>query len=329
MTSSATAPDLPHRTVIRPWPVDRPAVRVFLFHHAGGTHHFFRDWAGLFPADWEVLLMEAPGRGSRAGHRCQDIGELAELLRREVHPLLDRPYGFFGHSMGALVCTELARRLRARGPGPRWLGLSAWSADRAAPDGRRTNRSLLPDPQLRSLVVAMGGTPPEILENDAMWRRFSPAIRDDFRLLDTTDPSLFAPVAGVPHSLFGGDDDATLPPEQLIALARSLAGAAPSPPRRPLLPAGAPPLRGPADHRGPRQGAAGRRPVTEGVLPPHAVGADTRCSPPGKACGSPGRPGPPGHPGNSSRISRRARTAASSTPASLDSPPSAASARIR
>ncbi|MFE3368032.1 thioesterase II family protein [Streptomyces sp. NPDC059173] len=202
--------------------MDRPAVRVFLFHHAGGTHHFFRDWAGLFPADWEILLMEAPGRGNRPEQRCRDIGELAERLHREIHPLLDRPYGFFGHSMGGLVCTETTRRLRAQGCGPRWVGLSAWGADRATMDGLWTNRSLLPDPQLRSLVLAMGGTSPEILKNDAIWRRFSPAIRDDLRLLDTTNPSLFAPVADVPHSLFGGEDDATLPPERLNALAQCL-----------------------------------------------------------------------------------------------------------
>lgn len=210
-------------TVNRPWPVEDPAVRLFLFHHAGGSHLFFRDWNGLFPADWDVVLMEAPGRGIGGG-RSEHAGDLHTLVRhfeQQMEPHLQVPYAFFGHSMGGLVATELARRLRASGgTGPCWLGLSAWAADEVRPGG--PGRHLLPDEELRSLLDAVGGTPAEILESPVLWRLFSPAIRDDFQLIDGCDPACHAPLEDLPQSLFGGEADALLPCDALVALAGRL-----------------------------------------------------------------------------------------------------------
>ncbi|MEV8309137.1 thioesterase domain-containing protein [Streptomyces flavidovirens] len=36
---------------------------LFVLHHAGGSPLPYRDWASRFPADRDVRLMEAPGRG--------------------------------------------------------------------------------------------------------------------------------------------------------------------------------------------------------------------------------------------------------------------------
>ena len=213
---------LVHRAVLRPWPVSRPRLRIFLFHHAGGSHHLYRDWGPLFPADWEVVLMEAPGRGVSPGRRgCADLGELTDLFAREIQPWTDRPYAFFGHSMGGLVCHELTRRLRSRGQqGPVWLGLSAWTADpRWRGANRGSGRHLLDDDELRAFLRRVGGTPQEILQSRTLWRLFSTAIRHDLQLMDTCDPDVYTPVDDLPHSVFGGTQDTLLPADALMAWA--------------------------------------------------------------------------------------------------------------
>ena len=214
----------PARTVIRPWPVPAPSARLFLFHHAGGSHFFFREWAGLFPADWEVVLMEAPGRGFDTTEQpYPDLDSLVERFRADLRGHLDLPYGFFGHSMGALVATELTRRIRAAGePGPRWIGLSACAADQLPPAGGGVARHLHSDDELRALLVRMGGTPAEVLADPELWRLLSPAIRTDFQLVDTAPAELRAPVTEVPQSLFAGEDDPLVPTAAVAALAERL-----------------------------------------------------------------------------------------------------------
>lgn len=219
-----TAAFRPARTVIRTRPVEAPAVRLFLFHHAGGSHLFFREWCALFPADWDVVLMEAPGRGLGGSEPLiTELDALVERFRADLRGSLEGPYAFFGHSMGGLVATELARRIRADGePGPRWLGLSAWAADLARPGDAEEPRYLRSDEALRELLATMGGTPAELLAVPELWDLFSPAIRGDFQLVDTAPAGLRAPLPELPQSLFGGQDDPVTPAAAVTVLAGRL-----------------------------------------------------------------------------------------------------------
>ncbi|MFD7068338.1 thioesterase II family protein [Streptomyces sp. NPDC059913] len=213
----------PRPRLVRPRPVPAPAVRIFLFHHAGGSHLFYRDWVPLFPDDWEVVLVEAPSRVlSSRQPQCADLAVLVGLFREELRPWLERPYVFFGHSMGALAATEVTRLLHDEGEsGPLWIGLSAWTT---VPVHARpgAGRHLLPDDELRALLAGVGGTPSEVLNNERLWRFCSPAIRHDFRLIDTRGPALGTTAADVPQSLFGGEQDTLLPSTELVALAARL-----------------------------------------------------------------------------------------------------------
>ncbi|GGQ76251.1 thioesterase II family protein [Couchioplanes azureus] len=205
------------RTVLCPYPVPDPAVRVFLLHHAGGSHLLFRDWPRHFPSDWEVCLMEAPGRGRLADEPpVAQVEDLLPRLRADMLPLLDRPYVLFGHSMGALVAHQLAARLIEYGdPAPRWLGVSARAAPR--PDGgldMRT-RHLLPDEELRASIAEMGGTPREVLADPEWWAYLAPLLRADLRLVETWRPRPGAGRLPVPVTAFGGDRDVVVRPHRL------------------------------------------------------------------------------------------------------------------
>ncbi|CCB71978.1 Thioesterase (plasmid) [Streptantibioticus cattleyicolor NRRL 8057 = DSM 46488] len=203
--------------MVCPRPVPDAALRIFLLHHAGGSHLAYRDWPALFPADWEVCLLEAPGRGRLADLPVLPTAEqVVTFFLEDLRPWLDRPFAVFGHSMGALLGYELTLRLMAEGlPLPVWLGLSARGAPRA--DGHQdvVQRHLLSDDELRRVVGAMGGTPPEVLADPGWWAMLEPLLRNDFRLAETWRPAPGTPKLPVPVTVFGGEQDIVVRPERL------------------------------------------------------------------------------------------------------------------
>ncbi|MET9616847.1 thioesterase II family protein [Kitasatospora indigofera] len=222
MSQLRTAPagrrPLVEGAVTCPRPVPGASFRLFLFHHAGGSHLLYRGWETDFPADWEVMLVDAPGRAHLLGERPLDTSEeLVGYLRRDLLPWLDRPYAFFGHSMGALVAYELTRRLPAGGgaPAPSWLGLSACGPAGSRDLPRDQRRHLLPDAELRDRIRLVGGTPPNLLEDDDLWRLFGPIFRSDFAVVDTWEPVPGRPPLTVPVSVFGGHQDDLVAPDRL------------------------------------------------------------------------------------------------------------------
>lgn len=214
---------LTHGAVTCPRPVPGAALRLFLFHHAGGSHLLYRDWEHEFPADWEVCVLDAPGRGRLSDTPLIDNSdELVAFFARELQPWTDRPFAFFGHSMGSLVAYELTRRLAAEGRSlPVWLGVSACGTSPRPARGTTTPaaRHLLTDGELREWLRSVGGTPDAVLNDDATWRHFGPMFRNDFALVDTWRPAADAPPLRTPVSAFGGDADPVVGRERLVAWA--------------------------------------------------------------------------------------------------------------
>ncbi|TGB08712.1 alpha/beta fold hydrolase [Streptomyces sp. MZ04] len=205
--------------VIRPRPQSDPAARLFMFHHAGGSHLLYRGWAEHFPGDWELCLLEAPGRGQlQTLPLIDDCDQLVDYFHAAIAPLLDRPFGFFGHSMGALIAYQLTRRLLlGEGtPLPNWLGVSAYGAPRgeAGADGRPP---LMSDDELRGWLRTVGGSPRQLLDDDAVWRTFAPVFRSDFKLLDTWAPPRNPEPLPVPLSAFGGRRDKLTGEDRLLS----------------------------------------------------------------------------------------------------------------
>lgn len=204
--------------VIRPRPLGDPAVRLFLFHHAGGSHLLYRGWAQHFPEDWELCLLEAPGRGRlQALPLIDDCDQLVGYFHAAIGPLLDRPFGFFGHSLGSLIAYQLTRRLHHEGdPLPDWLGVSAYGVPRGGA-GADDRPHLMPDDELRGWLRNVGGSQPQLLDDDAVWHKFAPVFRNDFKLLDTWAPPHGPEPLPVPLSVFGGRRDKLIGEDRLLA----------------------------------------------------------------------------------------------------------------
>lgn len=197
----------------------RPAMRLFLFHCAGGSHLLFSNWEKLFPDDWEICTVEAPGRGRLADQPLvTDAGSLARFILPSLTRLLDRPFAFFGHSMGGLVAYDMTLRFAVSGlPQPQWIGISS----RLVPEGARrigaTHPHSLPDAELQRFVSELGGTSSTVVTDPKLWAIMAPILRADLRIGDTWERPAVPPFSAPPLSAFGGTDDLFAPVDRLMA----------------------------------------------------------------------------------------------------------------
>ena len=88
--------------------------RFFWFPHAGGSG-YSQSLLYKAPGELGIVGVELPGRGNRSVEPAfTRMTPLVAALADAIDPYLDRPFAFFGHSMGAAVAFELARELRRR-----------------------------------------------------------------------------------------------------------------------------------------------------------------------------------------------------------------------
>ncbi|MEO8548912.1 MAG: alpha/beta fold hydrolase [Kofleriaceae bacterium] len=162
------------------------SLRLYCFHHAGGSPSIYREWSAHLPADVEVVPVLLPGRGLRL--REQPYTSMAPLVDGVVaalRPTLDRPFAFFGHSMGALIAFETALALRrTAGFEPLQVFVSGCAPPHrhAAPERRRHD---LDEPRLIELVKHLNAGGDAILEDTAIIRRRLPLLRADLAVCET------------------------------------------------------------------------------------------------------------------------------------------------
>jgi medium-chain acyl-[acyl-carrier-protein] hydrolase len=193
-----------------PWlagrkPNPKARVRLFCFPYGGGGDSIFRSWQNVLPDTIEVCPLQLPGRGSRITE--PSFTELRPLVRaagQAIAPYLDKPFAFFGHSMGALVGFELARHLRRDyGSQPVRLFVSGRCSPQTfiepfSPD--------LPDSEFLKVLRRSDGTPEEVLENSELMELLLPAVRADYVVCKSYGYTLEPPF-GFPITVFGGLDD--------------------------------------------------------------------------------------------------------------------------
>ncbi|MEU4895147.1 amino acid adenylation domain-containing protein [Streptomyces sp. NPDC044780] len=222
-TDAARPAHAPVRTPVQRWfgtaePSGGRASLLFCLPHAGGGASAYRDWRALAPADVEVVPVHLPGRETRLMEPARrDARELAEELADVLPAFADRPFGLFGHSMGALLAFELSHALTARGHRPRALFVSGLDAPhRRALPARPAHT--LDDEALRSALRGLDGTPPDVLDSPELLQTLLPVLRADAAVTETyTCPP--RPPLTVPVTVCTGRDDPTLDPERTAAWA--------------------------------------------------------------------------------------------------------------
>lgn len=183
----------------RPRPTPAARMRLLCCPPAGAGAGFYRGWGRLLPAELEVLTVQYPGREDRiAEPSIATMAQLADGIAEAAQLLTDLPLALFGHSMGAAVAHEVARRLEGTGIRIEHLFVSG----RPPPHRQRLKEiHRRDDDGVVAEITRLGGTPPAVLADAALRAMLLPPIRSDFRLIETyagaIDPQLRAPVSAL------------------------------------------------------------------------------------------------------------------------------------
>lgn len=191
-------------------------MRLFCFPYAGGSSLLFGKWKNILPKQIEVCPVELPGRFSQMQippFTCME--PLVSAIATSILPSLDKPFAFFGHSMGGLVSFELARLLRAKyNIQPAYLFISGRHAPQIPSPASPIHD--LPEPEFIAQLRRLNGTPQAVLENAELMQILIPILRADFAVLENYT-YIDEPPSDCAITLFGGLEDKEVSYNQLEA----------------------------------------------------------------------------------------------------------------
>jgi pyochelin biosynthesis protein PchC len=183
-------------------PADNAATQLLCLSHAGGSASYFFGVSKALSPEIDVVAAQYPGRQDRLREPClNSVDDLADGLVAALKPLTARPITIFGHSLGATLGFEVARRLEAQGVRPTAL----FASGRAAPHRLRESKDHLKDDAgLVAAVKNLGGTETAVLDDEDLLAMVLPAIRADYTAVETyvyrPGPRLTCPIIALTGS---------------------------------------------------------------------------------------------------------------------------------
>ncbi|BAZ37898.1 putative thioesterase [Calothrix sp. NIES-4101] len=203
-----------HNWVTVPKPNPDANLRLFCLPYAGGSSIIFRSWLNKLPGNVEICLIELPARGSKI--KLPPLNRLEAIVKElsiQIQPYLDKPFAFFGHSMGGLLSFEIARHLRQEyAKKPSHLFVSASRAPQIP--SLKPPLHALPETEFKQELRRLNGTPVSVLENTELMELLIPILRADFAVLETyayTQQSALE----CPITAFGGLEDGEVSLQEL------------------------------------------------------------------------------------------------------------------
>lgn len=181
-------------------------LRLFCFPFAGGGASAFRGWTEHLPPGIALVPARLPGRETRLAEASFDsMGPLIEALSEAISPQLEKPFAFFGHSLGAVIAFELTRWLRTRG---RPLPTALFVSGARAPQFRRGHVPPPPpsDDDLLQELERLEGIPRDLLENQELLQLALPVLRADTAIYRNYIYTEGAPLE-CDIRAYGGNDD--------------------------------------------------------------------------------------------------------------------------
>ncbi|MCX4091540.1 thioesterase II family protein [Nocardia sp. alder85J] len=192
----------------------QPRAVLVCFPPGGGSVGAFRALAREFDSGTAVFAVQYPGRQDRLGEPAlPDLAATAEAITADLRTWPPAPLALFGHSMGATLAFETARRLEAQGRTVTHL----FASGRIAPDAPYTgDLHRGSDSDLIDELARLADDPAsvEILRTEpGLAELVLPAVRDDYRAVETYVHRPGEPLRCTVSVLLG-DDDPTVTAEQ-------------------------------------------------------------------------------------------------------------------
>ncbi len=220
MTSAPTTQE----TWLRRFQSSTPgALTLVCLPHAGGSAPYFLPLARALAPAVDVVSVQYPGRQDR---RKEPPADSLHVLADQIFDVLDAKSGtplvLFGHSMGAVLAYEIARRLeRETDDVP--LGIIA-SGRRSPSRHRDENVHLSDDAGIIAEMRELSGTDPGILDDEELMQIVMPALRADYRAVETYRHQPGTPLRA-PISVLTGASDPRVSAEEARAWEEVTTGA--------------------------------------------------------------------------------------------------------
>ena len=195
-------------------PKPNARLRLFCFHYLGGAASVFREWSDALPSDIEVCPVQLPGREARLKEPSfTEFAPLVKTLGQVIEPYLDKPFAFYGHSLGTLLSFELVRLLRQQyGLSPMHLFVGGLHAPHSCASKLNTKSSS--SEKMLNYLLHISEIPQSIIDNPSLLEELMPIFKADTQLLQnyiySQEKALDCPI-----SAFGGTDDPVVSPDEL------------------------------------------------------------------------------------------------------------------
>jgi medium-chain acyl-[acyl-carrier-protein] hydrolase len=217
---------LPNQCMYRPDPQENPDYRIFCFPYAGyGPHEIYDSWRQVLPDNVELVGIMFPGRSYRSDEEpFTRLYDMVNEVYNDIEPLLDVPYVFFGHCMGALIEFEVAHHLENAGKrAPFHLYTAGTPAPHLPIYNERPTYHDASDDLFIAFLLQVGLIDEEMAENKEEYEDLFSLIRSDFEMVDTWEYTDGMTV-NVPITAMGGEDDISATIDQITAWGDVTAG---------------------------------------------------------------------------------------------------------
>jgi surfactin synthase thioesterase subunit len=159
-------------------------LRLFCFPYAGGNSVSYKKWQTALPNHVELVLIQPPGRATRMFEQpFDDMDALIDDIFEPITALLDKPYIFYGHSLGSRIAYELLSQINAKGlASPECFFASGSSAPHLPREKIADWQG--PDHAFIESLKELGGTPKEFFEHEELVELSLPMLRADFKIAE-------------------------------------------------------------------------------------------------------------------------------------------------
>ncbi len=196
-----------NRWVVCPKEQPDARVRLFCFPYAGGGASVFFNWIENISNEIELCMVKLPGRENRFNEKpYRRISDLINDLTPAILPVLNMPFMFFGHSLGAHISFYMSRYLRKYNlPLPTHIFISGARAPHL-PEKPDALHYTMEEKEFIDKLIKFGGMVDEVLHNRDLLDMVLPVLRADIEMLNTMKYTEDEPLDCSITSLWGMSD---------------------------------------------------------------------------------------------------------------------------